>query len=259
MSSIEIPKIIWQTHEWAYEDLPQNFKATSMTWQNLNPGWEYRYVNAAEREHYVREADYLLYKMYKVHDKVSQADMWRYLVTHEFGGVYADMDSICTMSLDQMIAKYQNNAQLVALPPDGGNFVNNSNFAVTKQSQVMERILKNLVFYYEKTNWIQLYMHSDTVEEFWEQFAIGIKLHPGIFMDVVQRELFDLVSFNYYGAAHSEGFKTKFDYDFKVNYRGEPGLYLELADQFGWETHIPPLENGQGRICLQEHELAQQG
>ena len=37
-------KIIWQTHKWEYEDLPDLYKKTSKTWQIMNPDWEYRYI-----------------------------------------------------------------------------------------------------------------------------------------------------------------------------------------------------------------------
>lgn len=238
MSSSTIPKIIWQTHEWEYEDLPQNFLAASMTWQNLNPDWEYRYVGAKQREHYVKEADYLLYKIYKKHDKVSQADMWRYLVTHEFGGVYADMDSICTMPLTYLLDNHQNGAEMVATPENGG-FVFNSNFAVVPSSKIMKRILEHLVTYYERTNWIHLFMSVNNEEEFWEQFAIGIKLHPGLFADIVVRELPELVSFNFTAFIHETGIKTSFDYDFPVNYYGKETSYFKLAKEHGWETHMP--------------------
>lgn len=240
MKSLEIPKIIWQTHEWDYEDLPQNFLAATMTWKNLNPDWEYRYVNAKEREHYVREADYLLYKMYRRHDKISQADMWRYLVTHEFGGVYADMDSICTSPLTYLLDNHQNGAELVATTVLGGKVLN-SNFAAIKSSKLMKKLLINLYAHYEKTNWIHLFMRCDNEEEFWEQFAIAIKLHPGLFTDVVVHELPELVSFNFTAFLHETEIKTSFTRDFSVDYYGKEKSYFNLAKEHGWETHMPSL------------------
>ncbi len=239
MSAPLIPKIIWQTHEWEYSDLPQNFLSVTMTWKNLNPDWEYRYVSAKERAEYVKNANPSLYKMYLLSDNVSQADMWRYLVTYEHGGVYADMDSICTMPLNYLIENNQHGADLIATPVEyPNNFVNNSNFAVTKSSTLMEKVIRNLVFYYERVNYARIIMDSNTEKEFWEQVSKEIKLHTGVYIDVVFIESPSLVSFNFIGAIHSEGIKNEFNTDYDVDYYGEKTTYFELAKKYGWETHI---------------------
>ena len=48
-----IPKIIWQTYECPYDELPQYAKDCTKTWIDKNPTWEYRYVDAQEREKFV--------------------------------------------------------------------------------------------------------------------------------------------------------------------------------------------------------------
>ncbi len=237
MKSLEIPKIIWQTHEWEYDDLPQNFKAASLTWQNLNPDWEYRYMDAKQREHYVREADYLLYKIYLLSDKVSQADMWRYLVTYEHGGVYADMDSVCTTPLTNLVKNNQNGAELMANPIADG-VVFNSNFAVVKNSEVMRKIIESLTTYYQKTDFIHLLMHCDNMQEFWEQFAVAVKLHPGLYIDVVVHQHPELVSFKFTGFRHESSIKTDYDFNFEVDYYDRKVSYIELAKELDWETYI---------------------
>ena len=90
-------KIIWQTHEWEHSDLPEHFRAATMAWKNLNPTWEYKYVSARERADQVKSFDYNLYKFYVLADKVTQADIWRYIVVYKHGGVYADMDSMLSL------------------------------------------------------------------------------------------------------------------------------------------------------------------
>lgn len=234
MTLNKIPKIIWQTHEWEYSDLPQNFLAATMTWKNLNPDWEYRYVSAKERESYI---DTSFLNLYKMHDKVSQADLWRYLVTHEYGGVYADMDSICTTPLTYMLDQGQHNAELVAMPIDANGYSNNSNFAIVNSSQIMKNILKNLISHYKKPNWIELFMNTTTTDEFWEYFTDRIKLHPALYYSVVFAEDPSLVSFSF-NVIHSEGIKHTFNYDYPVNYYGKDTSYFELAREHKWETHI---------------------
>lgn len=194
-------------------------------------------MDAKQREHYVREADYLLYKIYLLSDKVSQADMWRYLVTYDHGGVYADMDSICTTPLTDLVENNQNGAELMANDPVNGT-VNNSNFAVVKESVVMRKIVQSLTPYYERINWIQLLMRCDNMEEFWEQFAITVRLHPALYTEVVLHQHPELVSFKFTGFLHESSIKTDFDFNFEVDYQGRKVPYIELAKELGWETCI---------------------
>lgn len=210
-----------------------------MTWKNLNPDWEYRYVSAKSREYYI---DHFYSKLYKLHDKVSQADLWRYLVTYEHGGVYADMDSICTVPLTYMLEQHQNNADIVAMPVDQFGYSNNSNFAIVKSSKIMKNILNNVVTHYKKFNWIDFLMKTATMEQFWEYFAIEMKLHPGIYHEVVLAEDPALVSLNF-DVIHSMGLKHTFDFDYPVNYYGKETTYFELAKEHKWDTYIPSLES----------------
>jgi len=41
-----IPKIVWQTHECKYEDLPEIYKDNAETWKF--DGWDYRYHSASQ-------------------------------------------------------------------------------------------------------------------------------------------------------------------------------------------------------------------
>jgi mannosyltransferase OCH1-like enzyme len=94
-----IPKILWQTHEWKYEDLPDIYKSNSMTWRNHFPDWEYRYHSAEDRENFIKEYYPEQLSVYQfIKPGIYKADFWRYLVIYEFGGMYADMDSVYDLS-----------------------------------------------------------------------------------------------------------------------------------------------------------------
>jgi mannosyltransferase OCH1-like enzyme len=95
-----IPKILWQTHECKYEDLPDLYKSNSMTWRNNFPDWEYRYHSAEDRENFIKQYYPELLFLYQfIKPGIYKADFWRYLVIYEFGGMYADMDSIWDPSM----------------------------------------------------------------------------------------------------------------------------------------------------------------
>lgn len=94
-TDIMITKIIWQTHECPYPELPQLYKSNSQTWIDGFPDWEYNYHSAKDRDIFIKDyyPEYLeLYRFIK--PGIYKADFWRYLIIYEFGGLYADMDSI---------------------------------------------------------------------------------------------------------------------------------------------------------------------
>jgi len=204
-----IPKIIFQTHNYRYEDLPFTLLKATETWKNLNPGWEYRYFDWDDREDFIKsEAPELLDLYLKITPK-HQSDIWRMLVIHKFGGVYADMDSICTKPLDYMLSDI-NVVDMISEPryPDGK--VNTAMFAAVKGSWTMGRIVNSL--------------KNDRVTDFhwhtWMTYNKYVTDHKlGLFT----------------AGMHSKDFETKF-FDFDVDYYGDTVKYSEyLKNELGVE------------------------
>lgn len=169
-----IPKIIWQTHEEKRSSLPLFMQEISNTWINLNPKYYYVYMSAQERRNEVIKYlnDDIFY--YDRLNGMFQSDIWRYCMLSEYGGIYADMDSICIKSFDYFIQKKYNNEEVVATKivetnkllnvysQDGykinkkirpnflkkyeyNQFLNNANFACLEKSKIIKNILKDAV------------------------------------------------------------------------------------------------------------------
>lgn len=214
-----IPKIIWQTHEWDYQDLPEVFKKTSYTWKNLNPEWEYRYFSGKDREDFISEHYPFLKETYLNPIKTRQADIWRYCVIHKFGGVYADMDSVCIKSLDHMLENY-NNEDLIVLKRYmhlENKDVHNCNFAGIKNSQILKNIIDD-VYETSKLNNVAPAGGDATFLDTWISFSkYAQNIVDGLFFD----------------ASHpSLDCKTEFK-DFSINYYGEIMKYSEYIDRKG--------------------------
>jgi len=200
-----VPKIIWQTHNYLYEELPEHLKQVTQTWINLNPTWEYKYVNHIDREEFVRAEDPVLYTHYERLYPITQADIWRYLVTYKYGGVYADMDSVCKAPLDYMLDTLQCGHDLLAASQPGPLYYNNCNYAVDKNSKNLEIIIKNL---------------KD------KPYAL---IPPGALMCFIeQASISDTACNDFYGALHAAEFKSAFHDNFEVNYYGKYVAYNEL-------------------------------
>ena len=215
--SMNVPKIIWQTHNYELNDLPDNFKMTAKTWTNLNPSWEYRYFSHNQRIEAVKKYPDL-FTLYQKLRPIYQSDIWRYIVTYEYGGVWADMDSICVKPLDYMLENVDD-CEMLAIPKivgmQGGPYVNlnkekntnNCNYAVKQKSDTMKNILDDCIL--DKTN------------------TRGTWL---CFVETVQRS--EGVSYNFTAASHDARLKTVFNPVFLVDDYGSSIKYLDFLKKY---------------------------
>lgn len=205
-----IPKTIFQTHEYKYEDLPEWFKQTSMSWINLNPGWNYTYHNEKERAAYVKDQSPELYKIYKEVKKPHQADIWRYLIVKNEGGVYADMDSFCTTPLDYILKELPSHIDLVSTRIEKQNHTNNANFAAVKDSRILKLCIEDIIKGNEGPR------NRPNQEIIHACFSDEVKNNP----EMVLKPMV---------ADHGSSYKTKFDQNIQtVDYYGKNMTYLEF-------------------------------
>ena len=137
-----IPKNIFQTFELKYENLPELGIQTTSTWKDMNPEWNYVYMGAEERRQYVKDLMPEIIKIYDLMPNMWQSDIWRYIIMFNLGGVYSDVDSVCTKPLNDMLKEY-NNKDMVCLRSKFvktviGEFVNTSNFVSIKESIILK-------------------------------------------------------------------------------------------------------------------------
>ena len=205
-----IPKIIFQTHEYNYEELPYWFKQTSMSWRNLNPGWEYIYHDAAQRSKYVKDNSPELYKIYSDVRKPHQADIGRYLILKNEGGVYAGMDSFCITPLDYTLQGLPDHIDLVCTPTEKEEHTNNANFAAVKDSVILKKCIDSII----EGN--RTFVNSPNQEIIHQCFSDGVQNN----IDMVSKNMI---------AYHGSSFKTKFDQDIlEIDYYGQNMTYLEF-------------------------------
>jgi mannosyltransferase OCH1-like enzyme len=211
--AMDVPKIIWQTHEYKFDNLPEHLKKISKTWTNINPGWEYIYHDRYQREAVVeRYPD--LFKLYKKFSRVYQSEIWRFIVTYEHGGVYADMDSICIQPLDYML-KNINDCEIIVVKKSrafSGTktnyfYTNTANYAVKKESKVIKDVLNRIV------------LDDQNIESPWL-----------CFVDTVDKS--ENVLYDFSAACHSYKFKVGFDSNFLVDDYGSSIKYLDFLEKY---------------------------
>jgi len=136
-----IPKIIWQTYESEYDNLPQLAKDLSSTWIDKNPDWEYRYVSGKERREFVKDnfsQEWLeIYDSYKFN--AMRSDLWRYLCIFKLGGLYVDLDTTCNIKISEWLDLNKN---FIITTESGFNSVTQLIFAADKESPFLKNTLR---------------------------------------------------------------------------------------------------------------------
>lgn len=203
-----IPKIIWQTHNYKYDELPDNLFKNLKTWETLNPTWEHKYIDNYERDNFIKNNFPQFYNIFKTIDNpVFQCDFWRYLVVYKYGGVYADMDSICTKPLDYMLQDY-NGQDFIRLSDKvtdiwPHSFPGNSHYAAKPNSPILKKIIDDLV---------------ENQDKDFEEISFDTYIKHSM---TAQATLFFDASF------HATELKKRF-YNFYVDYYGKNILYSDF-------------------------------
>jgi len=219
------PKIIWQTHNYEQKYLPEHLKHIAGTWKNLNPGWDYRYISHHKRDKMVR-AYPEIYETYKTQAPTFQSDIWRFLVTYEYGGCYADMDSVCVKPLDYLLQDIDPLIEMVTVPVYKRNG-NTHNYVTKKNSQPMTKVFNAMNKMPSSLNkWVP-----------WSIFVDNVYSDDTVSQSfIVQHEN---NSIGDVAAKHSNGYKFKFDLSLhKINNYGTIMDYLDFLNQKGLSPSI---------------------
>lgn len=92
-----IPKIIWQTYKDPFDQLQPYMLDSINTWKNLNPEFEYRYMDDAQAAEFIlKEYGQEWHDLFiSLPVGVMRGDLWRYMIIYKYGGVYTDLDTEC--------------------------------------------------------------------------------------------------------------------------------------------------------------------
>ncbi len=213
-----IPKIIWQTHEKKYNDLPAFQNNIIGTWKNLNPGWEHSYVDAEERCETVKKYNDFLYSCYIELDNIHKSDIWRLIAIYTHGGFYADMDSICLETIEYSIGKGYKGEELICSSKGFQHSgINNSNFGAIKNSKIIKSIIDSLILQFKD-------IKIEDVPK------LGFGFPENYTFSKIAQDNENLIYFNNKYFSHSEVHKTSFDINRHVSFNGKIINYKTLCE-----------------------------
>jgi hypothetical protein len=206
----EFTKIIWQHHKWEYEDLPDLYKRTSLTWQVMNPNWEYRYVSdkGIRQEMEKLNNSKLLKRFDQEQDGMGKSDVYREAMVYEYGGLWADLDSVCLFPIDRVI---ENNTdkEMVCISPvhkfglntdmeygkesistsidklvsgiECGYWITNAVFLGKKYNNISKQIIKAMTEEWKFKEDSYMGMRADLYESYPNEMSLGLvcAIHDG--------------------------------------------------------------------------------
>lgn len=162
-----IPKIIWQTHKWEYKDLPDIYKQTSLTWQKMNPDWEYRYIPNSKIRKMV--ADLNIKSILDFFDDeptaIGKSDIYRELMVWAHGGIWADMDSVCVSPIDKTIEKNEDKEMICSRPVFQFGMDPDNDFKLESTQEAINKILSGIECKYWIPNNIFIGKKNNIVSE----------------------------------------------------------------------------------------------
>ncbi len=136
------PKIIHQTYKTT--NLPEHWKISQIKWKELHPDYEYMFWTDEDIREYIKTnyPQYLqLHDNYKYN--IQRADMIRYFILYDFGGIYSDLDLYPIENIEKHLIHYNSDVLLC----HSGNFeghITNSFMISKKGASIWLKVHKQL-------------------------------------------------------------------------------------------------------------------
>jgi len=137
---MSIPKNIFQTHKSIQylKQKPVLLKAIQ-SWRMRGHGFNYYFYDNAMCDDFIKNNfDEQVNKAYFLLPiGVMKADLWRYCIIYKYGGIYADVDTVCHINPNIFIS----NAHLTVAPEPGCNYFCQWTFAAPAGSPILKSII----------------------------------------------------------------------------------------------------------------------
>ena len=78
--------------------MPVSFKENMETWKSFHPNWEFRLWNDPDQLKFINRSTFDKY------NRIGwQVDIMRYEIIYQFGGIYADLDTVCLVNFEEIV------------------------------------------------------------------------------------------------------------------------------------------------------------
>lgn len=192
-----IEKNIWQTYKLPFQNNPEYIEIATWSWIEKNQSWRYNYLSDEDmRDFFLQEfgKDWSNLIERKCPIPVMKADVWRIMALYCYGGMYADIDTICTDSIDNWIKEYSEKNFLVTF--ESQKFFCQWAFLSSKGHPALECVLNGI---YETLKKYDVAKNASVYEMtgpkiFTDSILKNIKINPN---KIVQHQI-DEINFSEY-------------------------------------------------------------
>ena len=136
------PKIIHQTYKTI--NIPEHWKISQKKWKELHPDYTYMFWTDEDIREYIK-TNYPQYL--QIHDNykynIQRADMIRYFILYDFGGIYSDLDLYPIENIEKHLLNY-NSDVLFCQSSNFQGFITNSFMISKKGASIWLKIHKQL-------------------------------------------------------------------------------------------------------------------
>lgn len=137
-----ITKTIYQT--WKTQNLPKRIEKLHSIMRAKNPNYEHIiYTDDQMNDYMLANCDNELYRIFKkLNHIVAKADLWRYTILFNNGGIYLDIDSQINRPLDELI---QSNDNAIITAENNENLFVQWALLFEKNHIILEKTLNNIM------------------------------------------------------------------------------------------------------------------
>jgi len=144
----KIPKKFFQT--WETKNISPDFQTLIDQWKIFNPEYEYCFYDKNDRENFIKDNfEERVYNAYcKIIPGAFKADLWRYCVLYKYGGVYADIDTLCLNRIDNILTNDIDVMLLIDFntnPYEGQHNLANGFICCVPNNDIMLQCIYNIV------------------------------------------------------------------------------------------------------------------
>ena len=141
-----IPRIIYQTFK--TKELTPAFQKFVDLWKDNNSGYEYRFYDDKMCDSFMKDFDPRVWRAYRrIIPGAFKADLWRYCVLYTYGGVYADLDTLCIGKIDDFLNDTAKFVGVIDIRQSTLMF--NAFIAAAPGSKILKGCIDQMVYYIE--------------------------------------------------------------------------------------------------------------
>lgn len=157
---MSIPKIIHQT--WKNKKIPDDWLISKQRWEEFHPGWEYRLWTDRDNREYIKINYPNFLEIFDSYPhNIQRADVIRYFILRDFGGVYSDLDIEPLGPIDKYVDHIASNGGVGLVFSGNVNVFTNSFMISAPRNPIWNKVIERL--YRQEIPWWAMTKHFEVM------------------------------------------------------------------------------------------------